>query len=399
MHQPPTPSALPIIFILVLLSPLAIDVYLPAIPEMMLALNTSDNNMQLSISIFMMFMGVSQLFAGPLSDRFGRRFSALTGVAVYLAGAVLGAFASSIETLYISRALQGIGAACCSVTAFAWTREQFSAKEAGRWISYLSGVIAIIPTLAPMLGGVLTAQWGWESNFVFMSLVSVLLITGILFTMEKKVTQPTEHDNNEGSASVLIAFSDILSHKQFLIYALTGALTMAAILSYATHAPLIAMTQGGLDEYGFALLFGLIGLLQLAGGFIAPKIADRYSADMAIYTGIVLAIISAILLIALDGLNPLLFFAAVPIGCMGFCMIFGSAAGKAMEHFQHSAGSAASIDGFFRMAGGGVIAASLKLFGLSAFDTVALSFLLLVIPATLILLNTKTPTHPRHSDA
>ncbi|OED42067.1 hypothetical protein ACH42_12595 [Endozoicomonas sp. (ex Bugula neritina AB1)] len=376
-------SALPVVFILVLLSPLAIDVYLPAIPEMTQALNTTDGSMQFSISLFMMFMGAGQLVAGPLSDRYGRCLSAATGVVIYLAGAILAFYATSIEMLYVSRALQGLGAASCSVTAFAWARENFPVSEARQWIGYLSGVIAIIPTLAPMLGGLLTAQWGWEANFVFMGGISALLLVGVFLTMQSR--RPAGNEQ-KSQPSMLTSFVEILSNRQFLIYSLSGALTMAAILSYVTYAPSIAMTEGGLDEYDFALLFGLIGLLQLAGGMIAPRIVAKFNADMAIFIGVGLSIFSAILLVLLDGSNPLFFFAAVPFGCMGFCMIFGSAAGKAMEPFSHCAGSAAALDGFFRMAGGGVIATLIKLPEMNVFHTTALSFSLLLIPAAIIAL-------------
>ncbi|MGY0217656.1 multidrug effflux MFS transporter [Endozoicomonadaceae bacterium StTr2] len=386
-------SALPVIFALVLLSPLAIDIYLPSLPEMASVFNTDDAALQLTISLFMVCMGVGQLLAGPLSDQFGRRFTALLGTGLYVAGSAAGITSNNLEELYTARALQGLGAASCAVSAFAWVRDHFSAIESGRWISYMGGMIGTIPMLAPLLGGLLATQWGWSANFTFMALFGGIIFLSALLLMDnsrppalkKKGASGTDQEREPVSSQL----KQILGHQQFLTYSLTGMLTMGAILAYATNAPFVAMRLGGLDEFGFALAFGALGLLQLIASFLAPELVSAVGRRSTIMIGIMLALVGSWGLLAVRISDPLWFFLPAAVGCIGFNLIFGTASGLTLEPFKHCSGLAAAIDGCARMTGGGIIASAVKLAGFDVFDTVALSYGLLLIALILVLLEIK----------
>ena len=78
--------SLPVVTILALLvifCPLAIDIYLPAFPDIASALAVNEQKVQLTVAIFMLSVGLGQLIAGPLADKFGRRPIVLTGIILY----------------------------------------------------------------------------------------------------------------------------------------------------------------------------------------------------------------------------------------------------------------------------------------------------------------------------
>ncbi|WP_281648931.1 multidrug effflux MFS transporter [Parendozoicomonas sp. Alg238-R29] len=374
-------SALPVIFALVILSPLAIDMYLPSLPEMSRVFKADEAGMQLTISLFMICMGVGQLFAGPVSDRFGRRASALLGTGLYVVGSLMGAMSETLSVLYVSRVLQGVGAASCAVSAFAWVRDHFDARESGKWISYMGGMIGTIPTLAPTLGGVLAVQWNWSANFVFMGLLGGAVFIAAMIFMEKGRsihTTPSKSAESDGNN-----LKEVLTHRQFLTYSLTGTLTMGGILAYATNAPFVAMNLAGLDEFGFAMMFGMLGVLQLLSSIAAPHLAGRIGRRQTIIFGSVLSLVGAASMLVIPANEPLWYFAMAALGCVGFNLIYGTASGLTLEHFKHCSGLAAAIDGCARMAGGGLIASLLKLTGLSVFGVVSLAYGLLIIPLLL----------------
>ena len=372
---------LPVVFTLVIMSPLAIDIYLPSLPEMTHVFGGNQAAMQLTISLFMICMGVGQLFAGPISDRYGRRASALLGTGLYVIGSMLATFADSLTALYVARILQGIGAAFCSVTAFAWVRDHFDARESGKFISYMGGMIGTMTTLAPTLGGVLIVYGGWTASFLFMAALGFSVLVGSLLCLEKG--RPA-HSASEEKGHIGEYAKEILSNPQFLLYSLTGMLTMGGILAYATNAPFVAMNLAGLDEFGFAMAFGGLGMTQMLANLAAPSIANRIGRRKTIVVGGCLALVGAIGMLFVPMSDPLLYFIPAAIGVIGFNIVFGTASGLTLEHFKHCAGMAAAIDGCVRMAGGGLVASAIKLAGWNVFDTVALGYGLILIPLTLI---------------
>ncbi len=154
--------------LLVLFSPLAIDIYLPALPLIASTFQVDNALAQDTITWFLFAMGVGQLFAGPLADKLGRRTVALGGITIlrnewlYWRGVL-----QNIEWMLMSRLLQGLGACATSVAAFATVRDIFGPEKSGKMISYLNGAICFIPALAPILGSWLTQQFDWRANFRF----------------------------------------------------------------------------------------------------------------------------------------------------------------------------------------------------------------------------------------
>ena len=183
--------------LLVIFCPMAIDLYLPAMPQMADKLDTSITNIQSSITVYMLCVGFGQLLLGPLSDRFGRQKIAIFGVFAYFIGSVLAAFSDTVTLLIIARIIQGIGAAATFVSTFALVRDNYNANKSAQVISYLNGIVCFIPALAPILGAWLTLQFGWQSNFYFLAGFAAIGFIVLLIAIPKRPTIAAQQQTEE----------------------------------------------------------------------------------------------------------------------------------------------------------------------------------------------------------
>ncbi len=260
MHtsNPPKKFQLVLLTLLVLFSPLAIDIYLPALPLISETFQVGHAMSQGTITWFLFAMGIGQLFAGPLADKLGRRTVALSGIGIYGMSALLAWGAQNIEWMLVARMLQGLGACATSVAAFATVRDMFGPERSGRMISYLNGAICFIPALAPILGSWLTQQFGWRSNFSFMAIYALVVFA--LLAVSMKETNP---QMSKEPVFKLNRYLDILKTPSFLFHASLCMLAMAVILAYVTSAPVVLMGQLGLDmnQFTFGLALMLYSIL------------------------------------------------------------------------------------------------------------------------------------------
>ena len=266
---------MPLILLLVLLvlfSPLAIDIYLPAIPQMAEQLGAEVTLMQGTITWFLFSMGLGQLLVGPLADRYGRKPIALGGVLLYGLSALAAGFAASLGELMLARVLQGFGACATSVAAFSVVRDSYGPKKSGQMISYLNGAICFIPALAPLLGGWLTAKAGWSANFWFMAGYAVVVGSWLLWRMPE--TRP-EETSSSGPLISWSRYSPVLRSPSFLFNAALCMLAMAVILAYVTAAPVQLMVKLGLDMNGFSYWFTANAALNILACFLAPRFIAR----------------------------------------------------------------------------------------------------------------------------
>ncbi|MGD8173765.1 multidrug effflux MFS transporter [Vibrio sp. TRT 21S02] len=372
-----------LITMLVLFSPLAIDIYLPALPLISGEFHVEHALAQDTITWFLFAMGIGQLFAGPLADKYGRRTVALTGIGIYGLSALLAWSAQNIEWMLMARLLQGLGACATSVAAFATVRDIYGPEKSGKMISYLNGAICFIPALAPILGSWLTQQFGWRSNFSFMAgfaiLVGTLMLIGFKDTNPEKAKTPVFK---------LERYLDVLKTPTFIFHATLCMLGMAVILAYVTSAPVVLMENLGLTMNQFTFWFGINAAINIVACMSAPKFMDRFGTHLTLRVGLCMLLMAGTTMLSLAQVQAAwAFMAPIFISSIGFAWIMGAAAGKALAPFGDKAGTAAALLGLFQMSGAGLVVGTMQRFGLE--PQLMISLQMFMVAPGLIILATK----------
>ncbi len=380
VHSSPSKLQVALLAMLVLFSPLAIDIYLPALPQISETFHVEHALAQDTITWFLFAMGVGQLFAGPLADKLGRRTVALGGISIYAVSACLAWAAQSIDMMLMARLLQGLGACATSVAAFATVRDLFGPEKSGKMISYLNGAICFIPALAPILGSWLTQEFGWRSNFSFMAGFAVI-VGAILFFQMKETNPATE----KVAVFKFERYWSVLKTPSFIFHASLCLMAMAVILAYVTSAPVVLMENLGLSMNEFTFWFGINAAFNIVAAFTAPKFMDRFGTYKTLVVGILLlGLAGALMLVLVNQATALAFMFPIFLSSVGFAWILGASAGKALEPFGDRAGTAAALLGLFQMSGSGLLVGTMQRLQLEPQVMIALQ-MFLIVPALFVL--------------
>lgn len=361
MQQHTSKSLIFILALLVIFCPLGIDLYLPAFVDMQNALAVSEAKIQQTVSIYMLAVGLGQLIAGPLADKYGRKPIALSGVSLFMIGAALATIAESWESVMFARVFQGLGACATFVSAFAIVRDSFGNKGSGQMITYLNGIVCFIPALAPILGAWLTIELGWRSNFAFLFIFSVLGLILLFFIF--KETKP-EDSIYKGHILDLRRFGPMISNPKFMFNASITMVCMSAMLVFVVGAPGWIMSHLNLPMADFTFWFALNAFISIVSSFVAPQFIKRNS-RRALQFGLTLFCGAGIITVALPhrGRPPLL---SMYIASIGFAFTIGAAAGNALTEFPKQAGTASALIGLMQMSGAGLLAVLTQPLGLIA---------------------------------
>ncbi|PSJ40053.1 Bcr/CflA family drug resistance efflux transporter [Zobellella taiwanensis] len=375
MAKNPVISLVLLLLPLILFGPMGIDIYLPAMPQMATALAVSTADIQLSLSLFMLALGLGQLVFGPLVDNLGRRPVALAAIVLFFSGALVSAFAQALPQLLLGRLIQGLGACGTSVVAFAVVRDRLNAADSARAYSYLNGALCLAPALAPVLGAWLTLHAGWQANFLFLALFAVLALLPVLIRLQESRPADTRHQSILSPA----AYLSVWRHRAFRVYVTTCIAAMGCILTYVTFAPLILMEQLGLSEAQFALAFSSNALIVMAASFSAPRLSRRLGRHRVVHIGALLLLAGGGAMLMWMQVAPSVAAFMVPVaGCsVGFSLVLGAAAASAMAPFADRAGRAAALLGCLQMAGAATAAYAASRLPLPPGEACALAILIL----------------------
>lgn len=372
---------LPLLILMVIFSPLAIDIFLPALPVMAVELVVPMHEMQWSITIFILSMGFGQLISGPLADRYGRRPVAIGGIVIYGLASIISAYSDSLAFFLVSRLMQGFGACAIVVSAFASVRDKYNAIESGVMYSYLNSAICCIPALAPLLGNVLTEHFGWRSNFEFMAGYAVFAGLILFFTLQE--TRPAHTQKHKNLIS-LAQFMPVFKHPIFMFNAVLVMLAMAVIIAYVSSSPAWLMVRLGLDQQSFVYWFSLNATINIVACVVAPRVLVKFGARKTIGFGMLLLIAAGLLMLALlPWQTPSAFMLPIMVSSLGFSFLMGACAGQALAPFGEKAGAASALLGFIQMSGSAVIVYLLQLLPLNEAEQLTL-LMLCIIPVYVI---------------
>jgi len=350
--RPAAPIAL-LVFLMVA-SQVAITIFLPSLPAIADDLETSQALAQMTVSAYLGAFALAQLVVGPLSDAVGRRGPLLTGLVLFTLGSAACAFAPDITVLIMARVVQAVGGCTCIVISRAIVRDTTDAAAATRAMAYLGMALAVAPMIAPLVGGQLEAQFGWQSTFLATALLGAAALVATVTTLRETLPPYARKFTRPGVLA--LSYVRLARMARFMGYSLSTGSMGAAFQAFIAGTPVAFIVVMGVspEAFGFFILSAPVG--YITGNYIAGRMAQRVSRTRMIWIGSVLATagIGATVILALTGLDsPAALMLPIFIYSWGSGFIIpNSLAGALTAVEPASAGSAAALGGFIQMGAG-----------------------------------------------
>jgi len=354
---PPRKRFLVLLVALSATGPVALNIFVPAIPQLTTRFNTDAATVQLTLSLFLLSLASGQLLLGPLSDRFGRRPVVLGGIALACIASFAAMAAPSIEWLIAARVAQALGAGTGIVISRAIVRDLYDRDRAAAMLGLVTSAMVIAPMVAPMIGGLLDTVFGWESIFLAVSIVTLIVLIWSAAALPE--TNPLRISGADSSAVSWREWRALLTNRRFYRYALTSTFGTAPYYVLIGGAPHVVVNIIGATSAEYGVWFTLSSLGYMIGNFIASRLSTRYGVHTMIKAGIGLGLIAttaAVVLLATVGTEIWIFFVPQLFVSVGNGLLLPNSIAAAISVRPQAAGAASGITGFLQMSTGAAIA-------------------------------------------
>jgi MFS transporter, DHA1 family, multidrug resistance protein len=341
------------------ISPFAIDMYLPAFPEMAGALHTSSARISLSISSYFAGLAAGQLFYGPLLDRFGRKLPLYVGLVLFIAASGLCLGVHTVKWLITMRFVQALGGCAAQVSAMSMVRDFFHVNETAKIISLLILIISVSPFLAPRVGYYVAGQMGWQWVFV------VLASYAFLMLIVSRWCLPEAHKPDRSislrPAPIVRNYVSVLKEAQFITYALAGSFAFSGLLVYVSSSPIIFMEVFHVNGGKFSAIFAGLAVGFIGANQINVLLLRKFSSAQIFRATLIVECPIALLFLVGTyfgwfGLPATLVILFIALSCLG--LAFPNAAALCLVPFDRNIGSASAMLGFLQI-GISVVASSI----------------------------------------
>lgn len=334
------------------LGPFAIDLYLPAMPEMAGALHGSQNEVQRTLSAFFFGLALAQIPIGALADRFGRRAPLILGLALFVLASLACSLAESLDQLVALRFLQGMGACAGTSSARAIIRDLHRGHHAAKLMAFTFLVIGISPMLAPLLGSALLHVMSWRGLFVLLSGAGLLAACCVLLFLPETLAP---QDRAANWSSLPSAIGALLSNGRFVGWALVAGLATTVPFAFVTAAPFVYSGVYGLAPIWFSVLLALNAAMSILATQVAPHLLKRLGAPRLAAR----AACAALLLTAALAAGSILVPSGIPLAAfqtysvllfMVAGLVLTPAATSALDSVRTGIGAAAGLLGTIQLA-------------------------------------------------
>lgn len=371
-----SPVLTAVLAFLAMTGPLATDMYLALFTAMQHELQTTASSVQLTLTTFLLGLGLGQLFLGPLSDRFGRRPVLLISLSIFVTASLLTAFTPNITVLIVLRLIQGLAGSASVVLARAIAADLTSGAETVRALSLIAMLMGLGPIIAPPLGAAVGMFFGWRGILATTGIFGIGMLLSAIFLLPESLPRSARHTG--GIKTTLSNFKDLLKTPKFVFLLAAYALSFASMMAYISASPFVGQKVLGMTPLQYAFAFATGASALIVANMINAKFAySRQPTQMLIF-GISLSLSSSLVLFALIITSTLTWWSFILlvfflIGGVGFAMSNSSA--LALILADKARGSGAALLGASQFALGGAFSPLVGAWG----ETTALPMALIIL--------------------
>ena len=325
---------------------MSIDMYLPAFPQIARDLSVPLGTVQLSVSAFLFGSAASQLFYGPVTDRWGRKRPLLFGLGLYIVATAACALVQSGAALLLWRLLMALGGGASIVISRAVVRDLYDKEEAARMFSLLMLVMGAAPILAPFAGGQLLLFTGWRWIFGALALFGVLSFVAAVAWLPESL--PAERRTRHRIGGMLKGYGRLFRNRQYLCYAIALGAVAGFNFSYIAGAPQFFIELHGLSPQHFGIIFGLNAFGLIAASQVNRALLRRYPSERILSVTFSVNAVATLLLTASAATGVGAFPAQLLLLFISLCttgLLYPNVTALALAPFASAAGSASALLG------------------------------------------------------
>lgn len=342
-----------IIVLLVGLGQLSETIYSPSLTEIAVDLNTSINNVEHTLTTYLVGFGIGVFFWGRLSDKIGRKPCIIGGLLVYILGCLGCYFSSDIYILMLSRAVQGFGCSVGSVISQSIARDAFKGKDLSKVFATVGTSLALFPAIGPILGGLIAENLEWNDIFIFLSGFALILTGFVVFKL------PETHKKNENNSfSIMDVLFKMAKDQHVINCGIIAGAGLGIIFSYFAEGSFYLMKVLGLSHSQYGMTFLLISLATLLGGITSKRLNNKYQQVEVIKYGIRIVFTSALIFSGCIAFNQfsepidkttliLITIFSQMFTQFGLSMIMSNTLSISLMNYTWCTGTASSIFGLF----------------------------------------------------
>jgi len=328
--------------------------FLPSLPRMTTYFQTDYSVMQLSLSLYLAATAVLQLIIGPLSDRYGRRPVVLICYAIFILASVGCLFATTIEVFLTFRMLQG-AVAVGLVLSRAIVRDMVPQREAASMIGYVTMGMALVPMVAPMIGGALDQLFGWQATFIFL-IASGISVLALCYADQGE----TSSGDGKSFKAQVSEYPELLASRRFWGYVFAAAFASGAFFAFLGGAPLVASDVYGLSSFWAGIGFGAPAIGYATGNYISGRFSTHYGINRMIQTGTLITSGGMLLALAISLAgygSAVKFFGLCTFVGIGNGLVMPNATAGMLSVRPHLAGTASGLGSAILIGGGAALSA------------------------------------------
>ncbi|NTV15657.1 MAG: multidrug effflux MFS transporter [Desulfobulbaceae bacterium] len=338
------------------IGPLAIDMYLPALPSIGQSLGASMTAVQMSLLVYFLSLGIGQAIYGPLSDQIGRKPPMYFGLTLFIVGSIGCALAPNIQILIISRFFQGSGACAAMVIPPAIVRDLHTGNAAVKLMARLMLVFSVSPLLAPLAGSLLSKWYGWRSVFWVITLLGLSTLAMLVFRFPE--TQPVAGKNRVNLRTLMSNYGALLRDRNFLQLVAIGALSVSSFFLYLANSSFVLINHYGLTPIKYSIAFSVNAVAFIGAAQFAGKFGKRFGLVEVLKTALkgyggIMSLLLVFYLFGLDRVEVLTGMLFIGYGLLG--LIMPTCTVLALDGHGAVAGSASALLGAARFVTGAAI--------------------------------------------